>query len=73
LAVRVFAVHDPGLDGVQLKAQGPEPFGDGDPKRSGLFLGVAVCDDVICITREWAARKRPGHPTIERIVHEQVG
>jgi hypothetical protein len=30
-AVRVFAVHDLRLHRVQLKAQGPEPLGDGGP------------------------------------------
>ena len=57
-AVRVFAVHDLRLLGVQLEAQGPEPLGDGGPKVSGLFLGVAVGDDVVCIALE---RDSPGY------------
>jgi hypothetical protein len=58
LAVRVFAVHDLRLHGVQLKTQGPEPRGDGGPRLAGLFLGVAVSDDVIrlCRLRDYADR-----------------
>src|SRR5215207_4141698 len=48
-AVRVLAVHDLRLVGVQLEAQGPEPVRDGGPQRSGPFLRVAVGNDVVCV------------------------
>jgi hypothetical protein len=48
-AVRVFAVHDLRLVGVQLKPERPEPCGDGGPQQAGLFLGVAVGDHVVCV------------------------
>ena len=72
-AAAVFAVHDLRLVGVQLEAEGPEPGGDGGPKRSGLFLGVAVGNDVVRVALERTSRMFPVHPTIERVVHEQVG
>ena len=73
LAVRVLAVHDLRLVGVQLETQGPEPFGDGGPQLSGLFLGVAVSNNVVCVALERTTRMVPGHPPVERVVHEQVG
>ena len=72
-AVRVFAVHNPRLFRVQFQAQGPEPFGNGGPQVVGLFLSVAVRDNVVGIALEGAARELPSDPAIERIVHEQVG
>ena len=36
---------------MRLKAQGPEPFGDGGPQFPGLVLGVAVRNDVVCLCR----------------------
>src|SRR6266566_2420592 len=71
-AVRVLAVHDLRLHGVQLEAKSPEPTGDGGPQRPGLFLGVAVRSDVVRIALERAARELPVHPRIKRIMHEQV-
>ena len=72
-AVRVLAVHDLRLRRVQLKAQGPEPRGDGGPQMQGLFLAVAVSDDVIRIALERAAREFPVHPPVERIVGSPRG
>jgi len=53
---------------VQLETEGPEQAGDVVPKFSGLFLGVAVGNDVIGITLERTIRMLPGHPHIERVV-----
>ena len=72
LAVRVFAVHDLRLRGVQLKTESPEPLGDGGPQLAGLVPGVAVRNNVIRVTLERAAGEHPVHPHVERIVHEQV-
>src|SRR5436190_9394521 len=71
-AVRVFAVHDLRLRGVQLKAQRPESLSDGGPQYPRLVLSVAVRSDVVRVTLERAARELPVHPRIERIMHEQV-
>ncbi len=72
-ACRAFAVHDLRLVGMQLEAEGPEPAGDNSPKVSGLFLGVTVGDNIISVAFERAARVFPVHPTIESIMHEEVG
>src|ERR1700736_1871029 len=48
-AVRVFAVHDLRLVGVQFETEGPEPLGDGGQQSLSLSLGGAVSDDVIRI------------------------
>jgi hypothetical protein len=50
-AVRVLAVHDLRLPGVQLQAQGPEPLGDGGPQFPGLVLAVAVDNNVVRLCR----------------------
>ena len=70
---RVFAVHDLRLVGVQLESQGPEPFSECGPQMPGLVLGVAVDHCIIRVTFERTARELPIHPSVERIVHEQVG
>ena len=72
-ALRVFAVHDLRLLRVQLETHHPKPRGDGGPQRVGPFLSVAMGDDVIRVTLERAVRELPVHPTVERVVHEQVG
>ena len=69
-AHRVFAVHDLRLLGVQLEAECPEPTSDLRPKTSGLFLGVAVDNNIIGITFERTARELPVHPPIKRVMHE---
>src|SRR5664279_6597055 len=61
-AVRVFAVHDFRLHRVQCEAKGPEPLGNGSPQTAGLVLSVAVCDNVVGVALEWAAREFPVHP-----------
>jgi len=72
-AVRVFAVHDLRLVGVQLEAEGPEPTGDPSPKTSGLCLRVAVSYNIISVAFERTTGEHPVHPTIERVMHEEVG
>jgi hypothetical protein len=67
------AVHDPGLVGVQFETEGPEPPGDAGQHLLGLGFAVAVDDDVIRVTLERAVRVFPVYPTVERVVHEQVG
>src|SRR5208283_3567051 len=72
-AVRVFAVHDPRLPGMQLQAQGPEPLGDGGPQLAGLVLAIAVSDNIIRIALKRAAREFPVHPRVERVVGSPRG
>src|SRR5664280_2234020 len=45
--VRVLAVHDLRLVGVQLQSNGPEPLGEVSQQISGLTLGCAVDDRVV--------------------------
>ena len=71
--LRVLAVHDLRLHGVQPQSQEPEPLGERGLQLPGLLLGVAVDNNVIRVALEGAARVFPVHPSIERIVHEQVG
>ena len=71
-AVRVLAVRDLRLPGMQLKTQGLKPRGDGSPQLAGLVLAVAVSDNVIRVALKRAAREFPVHPRVERVVHEQV-
>ena len=72
LATRVFALRDLRLLGVQLETKGREPVGDKVPKVTGLSLGVAVDNDVVRVAFEQTPRMPPGHPHIERVMHEQV-
>jgi hypothetical protein len=69
----VFAIHDLRLVGVQFEAKSPEPGSDSSPQIPGLPLGVAVGNNIVSVALEGAARILMVHPTIERIVHEQVG
>ncbi|MFT7648732.1 MAG: hypothetical protein ACI8Y4_003484 [Candidatus Poriferisodalaceae bacterium] len=71
-AIRVFAVHDLRLVGVQLKANRPEPLNEIGPKISGLFLGVTVDDHIIRVALKGTAGVFPVHPTVEHVVHEEV-
>ena len=50
------------LLGVHLKPEGPKPHGDVGPKVPGLFKGVAVGNNVICVALEWTTRMLPNHP-----------
>ena len=50
-SARILAVNDLGLLGVQFEAKGPEPLSDDNPKRSGLFLSIAVGNNVVCLCR----------------------
>src|SRR5215216_1188808 len=38
----------------------------------GLAPALAVHDSIVGVALEWAAREVPGHPAVERVVHEQV-
>jgi hypothetical protein len=59
-ALRVLAVHDLRLAGVQLQAQGPEPVGDGGQKIPGLLLAATVDDDVVRTALERGTHGRIG-------------
>jgi hypothetical protein len=72
-AVRVLAVHDLRLIGVQLEPQGPEPLGKCGPQLERLRLGVAVDNNIVRIALEGCIGVLPVHPAIERVVHEEVG
>ena len=50
-AIRVLAVHDLRLRGVQLKSQEPEPLGKRGLQLPGLLLGIAVGNNVIRLCR----------------------
>ena len=49
------------------------PVPDRGHQIAGLAFGHTVHDHVVGITLEPDARVLPGHPRVERIVHEQVG
>ena len=68
----VLAVDDPRLVGVDPQADLPHPRGDRGQHVLGLPPALAVHDDIVGETLERAARELPGHPRIERVVHEQV-
>ena len=71
-ALRVFAVQVLRLVGVQFKAQGPEPLSEVGAELLGLLLGVAVDDHIIRVALEGTAGVFAVHPSVERIVHEEV-
>jgi hypothetical protein len=72
-AVRILTEHELRLLGVQLQAQGPEPLSNRGPQFVGLILGVAMGYNIVGITLERTARELPVHPSVERIVHEEIG
>ena len=63
-ALRVFAVHDLRLVGMQLKAPGPEPLSEIGPQLLGLLLGVAADDHIIRVTLERTAGVFAVHPLV---------
>jgi hypothetical protein len=71
-AVAVLAVDDLRLFRMQFESKGPKPLGESDPQTSGLCLGVAVDYRIIRVALEGTARILPVHPSVERIVHEEV-
>src|ERR1019366_3531511 len=71
-AARVLAVHDLRLVGLQLKSNGPEPFSECGPQTSGLFLSVAMDYRIIRVALEGTDRVLSDHPSVERVVHEEV-
>jgi hypothetical protein len=70
--VAVLAVDDPRLVGVEPQAHFFHPRGDPGKHVLGLPPALAVHDSVVGIALKWAVRVVPGHPRIERVVHEQV-
>src|SRR5664279_5377108 len=60
------------FSGCISSPRGPKPHGDVGPKVPGLFKGVAVGNNVICVALERTTRMLPNHPHIERVVHEKV-
>jgi hypothetical protein len=70
--VVVLAVDDPGLARMQFQAHLREAASDGIPHLAGLLLTGAVHHRVIAVPLEPDGRELPGHPGIERIMHEQV-
>ena len=57
----------------ELEPQGPQPLGQSGPQSSGLRLGVAMDYFIIRVALEGAVRVFPDHPSVERVVHEEVG
>ena len=72
-ALLVFAIDDVRLLRVKRQAHLCHPLGDRSQHLFGLFLAHTVHDTVVGIALEGDPRIVPGHPAIERIVHEQVG
>jgi hypothetical protein len=72
-ALVVLAVDDARLVGVKQQAHLCHPPGDGSQHLLGLFLAHAVHDSIVGVALEGNPRVVPGHPAIERKVHEQVG
>ena len=70
--VGVLAVHDAGLLLIELKAALRQPRSDLGPQLQGLPLAPSVDDDVIAVALEPDGRELPGHPRVERVVHEHV-
>ena len=68
----VFAVDDPRLVRVQLESNLVHPRGDLVEHVLCLTRRLAVHDRVVGVALERTAREVPGHPDIERVVHEQV-
>ena len=64
---------DLGLLGVQLKTEGLEPVSNSATQFLGLLPVVTMSDNVVSVAFPRGARELPGHPRVERIVHEQVG
>ena len=72
-SLAVLAVHDPGLVRVQTQPATlgqPDPDHVADPLR--LLLSFAVDHHVVAVALEPDAGIFPGHPSVERVVHEQV-
>jgi hypothetical protein len=72
-AVRVLAVHDARLVRMQLQTDLRQTISDRIPHVAGLALAAAVDHHVIAVALEPHGRILPGHPGVERVMHEQVG
>ena len=68
----VFAVDDPCLVGMEPQSNLVHPLRDPGQHRLGLCPAFAVHDGIVSEAVKRAARILPGHPRIERVVHEQV-
>src|SRR3954451_18886526 len=71
-APTVLAVHDPRLLRVKPKPDLAHPRGDPGKHILGLPPALAVHDSIVGIALTRAAREVPGHPRVERVMHEQV-
>jgi hypothetical protein len=67
------AVHDPGLVRVQRQPDLGHPFRDRREHAVCLAFANAVHDHIIDVAFEPDVGELPSHPSIERVVQEQVG
>lgn len=72
-AFDVLAVHQPGLDRVQLQPTLGQPGRAPGPDQLRLGFAAAVHHHVIAVPFERDSRIVPGHPHVERVMHEEVG
>ena len=68
----VFAVDDRRLVRVEPQAHLLHPLGNSSEHPVGLDLVRTVHDRVVGIALPRTTRELPGHPAVERIMHEQV-
>jgi len=68
--VGVLAIHDARLVRMQLQTDLRQASSDRVPDPVGLGLAAAVHHRVIAVPLELDVRVLPGHPGIERVVHE---
>ena len=71
-APTVLAVDDPRLLRVEREPDLAHPLSDPVQQVLRLTMRGAVHDRIVGIALKRAARELPGHPGIERVVHEQV-
>src|SRR5262249_59912271 len=70
--VHILAVDNLRLLRMQHQLAGRKAVGNRTPEYPRLLGALAVTDDVVRVSLEWDARKRPRHPRIERVMQEQV-
>ena len=70
--VAVLAIDDPRLVGMKPKPHLSHPRGDPGKHILSLLFAHAVHDGIVGVALERAVRIVPGHPRIERKMHEQV-
>lgn len=66
----ILFVHDPGLGRVQPQPDLGHPVPDRHHQRLCLGFGGDVHHGIICELLEVDPRMVPGHPPVERVVHE---